>query len=235
MKPDQSTDDFSLEVTAAFTRFLNEARRLPSANAAHETAWEVLKVALFENGLSPAIRLEMLKEDASKNYTTSRARAKKHFAHLNVQSPASVSSVHAAAPASSNVQIESQVQHLTDALRDLQKTVHTNTSSATTPYAAVAAVHTQQQLPSNSRPGKRPARSSSASGKRQRRGSAPPKPMLAQAVTAAGASNSNSGHGRCKSPYCRDRYRNHETGQCQALKRFLALQRKGAFDSISSE
>lgn len=68
MRPEQTTDNFSLELTACFTRFFNEARFLPSTHWSQGTAWDLLKIEFFEHGLILAVRLELLKEDASKTY-----------------------------------------------------------------------------------------------------------------------------------------------------------------------
>ena len=129
-KPTQSTDDFSLEVTACFTRFLNEARRVPSANSTHETAWSVLKIALFEAGLEPAIRLEMLKEDASRTYAESRARDKKHAAHLDMPSSPTVSAAQSVPSTVSPNQMDTQIHQLNEAIRDLRHSLHSPKASS---------------------------------------------------------------------------------------------------------
>lgn len=50
---------------------LKKAICLPPWNSSHENAWNIHKIALFEAGLTPAIRLKMLKEDTSRTYTKS--------------------------------------------------------------------------------------------------------------------------------------------------------------------
>lgn len=53
-KSSESVDVFSLRVTQAYSRFLEEAKRTAPANVSpHEHAFEQAKIASFENGLPP--------------------------------------------------------------------------------------------------------------------------------------------------------------------------------------
>ena len=232
MKPMQATDDFSLEVTACFTHFLNEARRVPSANSTHETAWSVLKIALFEAGLEPTIRLEMLKEDASRTYAGSRARAKKHAAPLDMPSSPMVSAAQSVPSTVSPNQMETQIHQLNEAIRDLRHSLHSPKASS----AVVSSTAITPLSGTKSGSAKRPARNVPTSGKKPRRDpSTPPSSHVGHQKPTFTPGSAKPRLGPYQSPFCKDRTRNHATEYWQALQSFLRQQRAGKFDSIASK
>ena len=126
-----------------------------------------LKIALFEAGLDPPIRLEMLKEDASRTYAESRARAKKHAAHLNLPSSTAVSSAQSVPSTLPPIQMEPQIQQLNAAIRDLRQSIHSPKASA----HIVSATATIPLHGIKSGTAKWPARHSTPNGKKPRRDS----------------------------------------------------------------
>ena len=95
-KPKESVDLFSIRVSRAYSRLLAEAERTAPPNvSAYEHAFNKAKIASFENGLQPEIRVEMVREDASQTFMASTTRARKHEANklrsASSQSSASVS------------------------------------------------------------------------------------------------------------------------------------------------
>ena len=173
----------------------------------------------------------MLKEDASRTYAESRARAKKHAAHINLPPSTAVSSVQSAPSNSSPSQMETQIQQLNAAIRDLRQSMH----SPKAPTHTVSATATAQPTGPKSGSSKRPARhSSSGNGKNLRRD-----PSTAASPQYGSKPQSGSSGkprlGPCESPFCKDRTRNHATEDCQALQSFLRLQRAGKFGSIESK
>ena len=77
--PGENVDQYALRISSLFTRLLTEAARTgPIEKSSHIFAWERLKIAVFENGLLPAIRLEQIREDPAHSFAAARDRARKH-------------------------------------------------------------------------------------------------------------------------------------------------------------
>ena len=77
--PGENVDQYALRISSLFTRLLTEAARTrPIEKSSHTFAWERLKIAVFENGLLPAIRLEQIREDPAHSFAAARDRARKH-------------------------------------------------------------------------------------------------------------------------------------------------------------
>ena len=77
--PGENVDQCALRISSLFTRLLTEAARTtPIGKSPQFFAWERLKIAVFENGLLPAIRLEQIREDPAHSFASARDRARKH-------------------------------------------------------------------------------------------------------------------------------------------------------------
>ena len=60
--PGENVDQYA-RISSLFTGLLTEAARTrPIEKSSHTFAWERLKIAVFENGLLPAIRLEQIEK-----------------------------------------------------------------------------------------------------------------------------------------------------------------------------
>ena len=95
--PGENVDQYALRISSLFTRLLTEAARTrPMEKSSHTFAWERLKIAVFENGLLPAIRLEQIREDPAHSFASARDRARKHASNnlhgVNVSNLSSVAS-----------------------------------------------------------------------------------------------------------------------------------------------
>ena len=77
--PGETVDQYALRISGLFTRLLTEAARTtPLGKSPQIFAWERLKIAVFENGLLPAISLEQIREDPAHSFASARDRARKH-------------------------------------------------------------------------------------------------------------------------------------------------------------
>ena len=77
--PGENVDQYALRISSLFTRLLTEAARTtPLGKSPQIFAWERLKIAVFENGLLPAIRLEQIRQDPAHSFASARDRARKH-------------------------------------------------------------------------------------------------------------------------------------------------------------
>ena len=95
--PGENVDQYALRISSLFTRLLTEAARTrPMEKSSHTFAWERLKIAVFENGLLPAIRLEQIRKDPAHSFASARDRARKHASNnlhgVNVSNLSSVAS-----------------------------------------------------------------------------------------------------------------------------------------------
>ena len=174
----------------------------------------------------------MLKEDASRTYAESRARAKKHAAHLDIPSSPTVSAAQSVPSTVSPNQMETQIHQLNEEVRDLRHSLH----SPKVPSAVVSA--SAITPPSGTKPGsaKRPARNVPTYGKKPRRDSStPPSSHVGHHNPTFTPGSAKPRLDPCESPFCKDRTRNHVTEDCQALQSFLRQQRAGKFDSIASK
>lgn len=112
-KTGESVDVFSLRVTQAYSRLIEEAKRTAPPNVSpHEHAFEQAKIASFENGLPPDIRLELVREDASDSFAKSKARARKHETNKIRNPTATISALSQPAPAQLEQKIEDAVSRL---------------------------------------------------------------------------------------------------------------------------
>lgn len=72
-----SVEQFALEAIWAFARFHAEAGRpYPARQYPRDYAWEILMMALLEDGFPPPVRLEMMREDLSPSFSENRMLAK---------------------------------------------------------------------------------------------------------------------------------------------------------------
>ena len=63
---DETVDEYALRVSQAYSRLLAEAERTAPPNTnSYKHAFNQALIASFENGLQPAIRVEMIREDLS--------------------------------------------------------------------------------------------------------------------------------------------------------------------------
>ena len=77
--PGGNVDQYALRISSLFTKLLTEATlTTPPGKSAQIFASERLKIAVFENGLLPAIRLEQIREDPANSFASARDRARKH-------------------------------------------------------------------------------------------------------------------------------------------------------------
>ena len=77
--PGENVDQYALRISSLFTRLLAEAARTtPPTKSVQMFAWERLKIAAFENGLLPSIRIEQIREDPANSFASARDRACKH-------------------------------------------------------------------------------------------------------------------------------------------------------------
>ena len=79
--PGENVDQYALRISSLFTRLpvpTEAARTTPIGKAPHIFARERLKIAVFENGLLPANRLEQIREDPAHSFASARDRARKH-------------------------------------------------------------------------------------------------------------------------------------------------------------
>ena len=99
--PGENVDQYALRISSLFTRLLTEAARTrPIEKSSHIFAWERLKIAVFENGLLPAIRLEQIREDPAHSFAAARDRARKHASNnLHGVNVSNLSSVARTSPA----------------------------------------------------------------------------------------------------------------------------------------
>ena len=99
--PGENVDQYALRISSLFTRLLTEAARTrPIEKSSHTFAWERLKIAVFENGLLPAIRLEQIREDPAHSFAAARDRARKHASNnLHGVNVSNLSSVARTSPA----------------------------------------------------------------------------------------------------------------------------------------
>ena len=69
--PGENVDRYTLRISSLFTRLLTEAARTtPPGKSVQIFAWEKLNIAVFENGLLPAIRLEQIREDPANSFAS---------------------------------------------------------------------------------------------------------------------------------------------------------------------
>ena len=96
--PGENVDQCALRTSSLFTRLLTEAACTTPPKSAHIFAWERLKIAVFENGLLPSIRIEQTREDLANSFTSARDRARKHASNnlhgVNVTNLSSIVSTH---------------------------------------------------------------------------------------------------------------------------------------------
>ena len=99
--PGENVDQYALRISSLFARLLTEAARTrPIEKSSHTFAWEILKIAVFENGLLPAIRLEQIREDPAHSFAAARDRARKHASNnLHGVNVSNLSSVARTSPA----------------------------------------------------------------------------------------------------------------------------------------
>ena len=95
--PGENVDQYALRISSLFTRLLTEAAcTTPMKKSPHTFEWERLKIAVFENGLLPAIRLEQIREDPAHSFASARDRARKHASNnlhgVNVSNLSSIAS-----------------------------------------------------------------------------------------------------------------------------------------------
>ena len=95
--PGENVDQYALRISSLFTRLLTEAARTrPMEKSSHTFAWEKLKIAVFENGLLPVIRLEQIREDPAHSFASASDRARRHASNnlhgVNVSNLSSVAS-----------------------------------------------------------------------------------------------------------------------------------------------
>ena len=111
--PGENVDQYALRISSLFTRTLTEAARTtPQEKSPQIFAWERLKIAVFENGLLPAIRLEQIREDPAHSFASARDRARKHASNnlhgVNVTNLSSVVST----PPALKTQLETQLDNV---------------------------------------------------------------------------------------------------------------------------
>ena len=111
--PGENVDQYALRISSLFTRLLTEAARTtPPGKSTQTFAWERLKIAVFENGLLPAIRLEQIREDPAHSFASARDRARKHASNnlhgVNVTNFSSVVST----PLALKTQVETRLDNL---------------------------------------------------------------------------------------------------------------------------
>ena len=76
--PGESVDQYTLCISSFFTRLLAESQRTAPPNKSPKVfAWERLKIAVFEDGLLPSIRIELIREDPAHSFALARDRARK--------------------------------------------------------------------------------------------------------------------------------------------------------------
>ena len=99
--PGENVDQYALRISSLFTRLLTEAARTtPIGKSPSTFACERLKIALFENGLLPAIRLEQIRENSAHSFASARDRARKHASNnLHGVNNPNLSSVASTSPA----------------------------------------------------------------------------------------------------------------------------------------
>ena len=99
--PGENVDQYALRISSLFTRLLTEAARTtPIGKSPQIFARERLKIAVFENGLLPAIRLEQIREDPAHSFASARDRARKHASNnLHGVNVSNLSSVVSTSPA----------------------------------------------------------------------------------------------------------------------------------------
>ena len=99
--PGENVDQYALRISSLFTRLLTEAARtIPIGKSPQFFAWERLKIAVFENGLLPAIRLEQIRENPAHSFASARDRAQKHVSNnLHGVNVSNLSSVVSTSPA----------------------------------------------------------------------------------------------------------------------------------------
>ena len=125
--PGENVDQYALRISSLFTRLLTEAARTrPIEKSSHIFAWERLKIAVFENGLLPAIRLEQIREDPTHSFAAARDRARKHASNnLHGVNVSNLSSVARTSPAL-KTQLETR-------LNDVQATIASIIDAPTPP------------------------------------------------------------------------------------------------------
>ena len=111
--PGENVDQYALRISSLLTRLLTEAARTtPMEKSPHTFAWERLKIAVFENGLLPAIRLEQIREDPAHSFAYARDRARKHASNnLHGVNVTNVSSVVPTSPAL-KIQLETRLDNV---------------------------------------------------------------------------------------------------------------------------
>ena len=118
--PGENADQYALRISSLFTRLLTEAARTTSpGKSAQIFAWERLKIAVFENGLLPAIILEQIREDPAQSFAPARDRARKHASNnlhgVNVTNLSSVEST----PPALKTQLETQLDNVQTTIASL--------------------------------------------------------------------------------------------------------------------
>ena len=129
-------DRYALRVSQAYSRLLAEAERTAPPNTnSYEHAFNQALIASFENGLQPAMRVEMIREDASQSFMASKARARKHEANK----------LHSAASSSStSVSSLYHTPQLEDVAARLEQRLSTLEDNATQHVASVQRGRDQQ-------------------------------------------------------------------------------------------
>ena len=118
----EGVDMFSLRVTQAYARLIEEAKRTAPPNISpHEHALEQAKIASFENGLPPEVRVELIREDPSQTFMKSKARARKHEANkmrsVSDSASTSISALSNPPPHTQMVEQQCEILHQISALQ----------------------------------------------------------------------------------------------------------------------
>ena len=121
--PGETFEQYALRISVIFTRLLTEAARTtPLGKSPQIFAWERLKIAVFENGLLPAIGLEQIREDPAHSFASTRDRARRHASNnlhgVNVTNLSSVVST----PPALKTQLETNLDNVQAIIASLIET-----------------------------------------------------------------------------------------------------------------
>ena len=116
--PGENVDQYALRISSLFTRLLAEAARTtPPTKSTQSFAWERLKIAAFENGSLPSIRIEQIREDPVHSFASARDRARRHASNnLHSANATNLSSVVSTSPPPLKNQLKTR-------LNDVQATI----------------------------------------------------------------------------------------------------------------
>ena len=167
-------------------------------------------IALFEAGLPPPVRLEMMREDPPLTFAASRLRAKKHAAHHTTTQTISATAAETVIPTQPTPQpsrLPNAAPQNEDLLRQMVSSIASLQQQQTRTHTPASSAETHKPRSATPRPN---------NGK-QRRDRKPSPEQRKRSKTTPGTGDQATAP-LCKYHRCRSRLRDHPTSECRTLQ-----------------